>query len=194
MPAPVRTVIRGLHPSRPGTRVSIGDTAQEQISLESTEATRLQVPGLDPCPHTFSNMSSLTVRASGPADAHDVWEAFADPQRWAQWAPHIRRVDAIGRLRPGLAGQVWSVVPAPLSFDVTAVDAKRRRWSWQAGFGPVRVRCDHGVDERAAGCGTWLTMHGPLPVLLIYVPFARIALHRLVRTPAAAPVGSVSSG
>ena len=134
-------------------------------------------------------MSSLTVRAHGPAGAPDVWEAYADPQRWPEWAPHIRRVDAIGRLRPGLAGQVWSIVPAPVSFEVTEVDAKRRRWSWQAVFGPVRMRFDHGVDVRDGGSETWLTMHGPLPLLMIYAPIARLALHRLVRVPevAAAP-------
>ena len=128
-------------------------------------------------------MSSLTVRAAGPAGAPDVWEAYADPQRWPQWAPHIRRVEAIGRLRPGLEGKVWSVVPAPMSFAVTDVDAKRRRWSWTAALGPLRMRFEHGVDTLAGGSGTWMTMHGPLPVLMIYAPLARIALHRLVRVP-----------
>jgi hypothetical protein len=131
-------------------------------------------------------MSSLTVRAQGPARAVDAWEAYADPQRWAEWAPQIRRVVAIGRLRPGLSGQVWSILPAPVSFEVTQVDAKRRRWSWKAALGPVRLRFDHGVDPRDLGCSTWLTMHGPLPLLLIYAPVARLALHRLVRTPASA--------
>ncbi len=133
-------------------------------------------------PHTFSDVSSLTVRAHGPAGAPDVWEAYADPQRWPEWAPHIRRVDAIGRLRPGMAGQLWTIAPAPVSFEVTVVDAKRRRWSWQAVLGPVRMSFEHGVDVRGSGSGSWLTMHGPLPVLILYAPFARLALHRLVHT------------
>ena len=130
-------------------------------------------------------MSSLTVRAHGPARASDVWEAYADPQRWPEWAPHIRRVEAVGRLRPGQVGRVWSVVPAPVSFEVTDVDAKRRRWSWLAMIGPLRMRFDHGVDSRDGGSGSWLTMHGPLPLLMIYAPVARLALHRLVRVRAA---------
>ncbi len=129
-------------------------------------------------------MSSLTVRAQGPAGAPDVWEAYADPQRWVQWAPQIRRVVAIGRLRPGLTGEVWSILPVPVAFQVLEVDAKRRRWSWRAALGPLRLRLDHGVDARDIGCATWLTMHGPLPVLVLYAPIARLALHRLVRTPA----------
>ena len=133
--------------------------------------------------NTFSDVSSLTVRAQGPAAVPDVWEAYADPQRWPEWAPHIRRVDAIGRLRPGLAGQLWSIVPRPVSFEVTGVDAKRRRWSWRAAIGPLRMRFDHGVDARGAGSGTWITMHGPLPLLMIYAPVARLAVHRLVHTP-----------
>ena len=127
-------------------------------------------------------MPSLTLRATGPTPAPDVWEAYADPQRWSQWAPHIRRVEAVGRLRPGLAGQVFSVVPPPVSFEVTDVDAKRRRWSWQAVFGPIRMSFDHGVDVCGEGSDTWLTMHGPLPLLVLYAPIARLALHRLVRT------------
>lgn len=127
-------------------------------------------------------MSSLTVRASGPATVPAVWEAYADPQRWHEWAPHIRRVDAIGRLRPGLEGQVYSFAPPPVNFTVTDVDAKGRRWSWNAGLGPLRLSFDHGVDSHAAGSGTWLTMHGPFPLLLIYAPIARLALRRLVRT------------
>ena len=127
-------------------------------------------------------MPSLTLRATGPAPATDVWEAYADPQRWSQWAPHIRRVEAVGRLRPGLAGQVFSMVPPPVNFEVTDVDAKGRRWSWQTVFGPIRMSFDHGVDVRGEGSGTWLTMHGPIPLLVLYAPVARLALHRLVRT------------
>ena len=29
-------------------------------------------------------MPSLTLRASGPAPARTVWEAYADPQRWPE--------------------------------------------------------------------------------------------------------------
>jgi hypothetical protein len=127
-------------------------------------------------------MSSMTVRASGPASAPAVWEAYADPQRWPEWAPHIRRVDAVGRLRPGLEGQVFSLLPPPMNFAVTGVDAKGRRWSWDAVLGPFRMSFDHGVESRTGGSGTWLTMHGPLPLLVLYAPLARLALHRLVRT------------
>ncbi len=130
-------------------------------------------------------MPSLTVRAHGPAGVPAVWEAYADPQRWPEWAPHIRRVEAVGRLRPGLSGQVIALVPPAVNFEVTDVDAKRRQWSWRAVFGPVQVSFDHGVEQRAAGSGTWLTMHGPLPLLLLYAPLAHLALRRLVRTRSA---------
>jgi hypothetical protein len=128
-------------------------------------------------------MSSLTVRASGPATVPTVWEAYADPQRWPEWSPHIHRVDAVGRLRPGLEGQVGlPLLPRLVDFVVTAVDAKGGRWSWQAALGPLRMSFDHGVEAKGAGSGTWLTMHGPLPILVLYAPLARLALHRLVRT------------
>jgi hypothetical protein len=127
-------------------------------------------------------MPSLTVRATGPATAPTVWEAYADPQRWKDWAPHIQQVVAVGRLRPGLEGQVGFPILPRVNFSVTDVDAKRRRWSWDAAFGPFQMSFDHGVEIRGAGSGTWLTMHGPLPLLVLYAPLARLALHRLVRT------------
>lgn len=74
------------------------------------------------------------------------------------------------------------MVPPPVSFEVTDVDAKGRRWSWRAVLGPIRMSFDHGVEVRGEGSLTWLTMHGPLPLLVLYAPLARLALHRLVRT------------
>jgi hypothetical protein len=63
---------------------------------------------------------------------------------------------------------------------VLAVDEAAREWSWEARLGPLRLRLEHGVTAHIDGSATWLRVHGPLPVILVYAPVARIALGRLV--------------
>jgi hypothetical protein len=126
-------------------------------------------------------MGSLTLQARGSAPVDTAWERYADPQKWPQWAPQIRRVESVGRLRPGLTGRVYSYVPPGIAFRVLAVDAKRKTWSWRVQLGPLSLTLEHGVREgRHGGSETWLRLHGPLPVVALYAPLARYALGRLV--------------
>jgi hypothetical protein len=126
-------------------------------------------------------MGALTLQARGPLPVDVVWERYADPQRWPQWAPQIRRVDAVGRLRPGLDGRVHSYLPPGIAFRVLAVDARSRTWSWRVQLGPLALVLEHGVREAThGGSETWLRLHGPMPVLLGYAPLAKLALNRLV--------------
>jgi len=88
------------------------------------------------------------------------------------------------RLTAGGTGTVRAgLLPRPtlgIPFRVLAVDEAAREWSWQARFGPLRLRLEHGVTSHLTGSSTWLRVHGPLPVILAYAPVARIALGRLV--------------
>jgi len=128
-------------------------------------------------------MGRLTLHAHGPADADSVWQGYADPQAWPTWAPQIAKVEADGRLRPGLTGRVWSYLPPPVSFEVLEVDDVRRRWSWRVHLGPLSMRLDHDVTRHLHGTATSVTVHGPWPVLLAYAPLAQVAIRRLVRRP-----------
>jgi hypothetical protein len=130
-------------------------------------------------------MASLRLHAHGTAPADTAWERYADPALWPTWAPQIQRVDtAMQRLVPGGSGTVRAgLLPHPtlgIAFRVLTVDEAAREWSWEAGLGPVHLRLEHGVTERADGSGTWLRVHGPLPVVVAYAPVARFALGRLV--------------
>ncbi|MHA6780155.1 SRPBCC family protein [Pseudonocardia saturnea] len=120
--------------------------------------------------------------AEGPASPAVVWERYADPGRWAGWAPQIRRVrtDAT-RIAPGVTGTVHGPLGVRVRFVVTAVDEAARTWIWDVRVGPVRMHLRHGVEVRGGGSRTWLTIRGPALVLAAYLPVARIALHRLVR-------------
>lgn len=119
--------------------------------------------------------------AEGPAPPVEVWERYAEPGRWAGWAPQIRRVrtDA-ARIAPGVTGTVHGPLGVRVGFVVTAVDEDARTWVWDVHVGPVRMHLRHGVEARGGGSRTWLTIRGPALVLAAYLPVARIALRRLV--------------
>jgi hypothetical protein len=122
-----------------------------------------------------------STRASGPAAVEVVWKRYAEPDRWPEWAPQIRRVDTdAGRIAPGVTGTVRGPLGLPVRFTITAVDELERRWAWDARVGPVRLHLRHGVDADGPGTSTWLTARGPALVLMAYLPLARFALHRLV--------------
>lgn len=130
-------------------------------------------------------MAPLTLRASGTAPVTLAWERYADPALWSSWAPQIQAVETtMRRLEAGGTGTVragvspWPTLGVP--FRVLAVDESAHEWEWQAHLGPVRLRLEHGVTAHLTGSSTWLRVHGPLPVVLLYAPLARLALGRLV--------------
>lgn len=132
------------------------------------------------------------MRVTGRAPVGEVWERYAVPARWAGWAPHIRGVDtAAARIVPGATGRVRGPVGVAVTFLITDVDEAARTWAWEVGIrrvvagpvtvGPVRLHLRHGVEPDPAGTATWLTLRGPAPVVVAYLPVVRFALARLVR-------------
>jgi hypothetical protein len=130
-------------------------------------------------------MATFTLHARGVADVTLVWERYADPALWSTWAPQIQRVDTtMDRLAVGGTGTVRAGLLARptlgIPFEVLAVDEEAMQWAWRARIGPVSLHLEHGVAAHLGGSMTWLRVSGPLPVVLGYVPVARLALGRLV--------------
>jgi hypothetical protein len=130
-------------------------------------------------------MATFTLHAHGVATVTLAWERYADPALWSTWAPQIQGVDTtMPRLTAGGTGTVRAgLLPRPtlgIPFEVLAVDEDAREWAWRARLGPVRLELEHGVTAHLHGSSTWLRVHGPLPVVLAYLPVARLALGRLV--------------
>lgn len=122
------------------------------------------------------------VRVTGPLPAARVWERYAVPARWSGWAPQIRAVDAsAGRIAPGVTGRVRGPLGIAVTFVVTDVDERRRTWAWDVRCGPLRMQLRHGVEPDPRGAATWLVVRGPAPLVVAYLPVARVALNRLVR-------------
>ena len=118
----------------------------------------------------------MRLEATGPASGWTMWEAYADPSRWSSWAPQIRAVRPLERLRPGLRGEVRGLGGTRARFEVTAVDEADGRWTWRVRLGPAALTIDHEVaDGRTA-----VVLDGPAPVVVAYAPVARLALSRLV--------------
>lgn len=128
-------------------------------------------------------MTTLTLHATGTASPTEVWERYAVPARWPGWSPQITGVEfPADRLTPGVPGRVLGPFGVAVPFVVEDVDEAARRWSWRVAVGPLRVRLLHWVTEApGGGTMTGLRLSGPAPLVLGYVPAARLALRRLVR-------------
>jgi len=121
-------------------------------------------------------MSTIRIRARGPASKYVIWARYRDPGRWPSWAPHVHAVRADGPLRPGLEGEVFGRFGVRARFEVLDVDESLGRWTWAVRRGPIRLRIEHEVGEGIAG----LVISGPALAVAAYAPIARRSLRRLV--------------
>lgn len=119
----------------------------------------------------------------GSRDADAVWHDYVTPQRWPRWAPQIGQVDyALEQIVPGTKGTVVARgVPVRAAFRILSVDPVLRQWTWRATCLGVHLHLTHEVWQTAGGCGTRLTTTGPAPLVVTYLPLARLALRRLVQ-------------
>lgn len=146
--------------------------------------------------------TTVTVGASGPAAADEVWLRYATPSRWHEWSPQISRVDCSSPdavVVAGLSGTVSGPLGARVRFAVTGVDESARRWTWRVRVGLLDLVMAHGVDSLPGGgdavphtepplgvrhdgerVRAWVALTGALPVVAAYAPAARLALGRLV--------------
>lgn len=128
-------------------------------------------------------MTTLTLHATGPAAPDEVWERYAVPARWQQWAPQITGVELpAARLASGLRGRVHAPLGVTLPFVVDTVAEAARQWSWTVSAGPVRLHLLHWVGEGPdGGSTTGLRITGPPLLVAGYAPLAQLAIGRLVR-------------
>lgn len=126
----------------------------------------------------------------GPRPPDQVWERYARPQRWSEWAPQIRGVEVdVDRMVTGARGRVLSWGGVCADFVVDAWDDEGRRWVWtvrpRLAVPPLtlpELTLRHGVRATDAGSQAWLVVQGPAPLVYGYLLPARLALHRLTHT------------
>jgi len=128
----------------------------------------------------------LTIAAEGRADPETVWDKYIHPGRWHEWSPQIRSVDCADEaIAAGTTGTVHGPCGVGVDFEILTVDEQNCCWSWRVEAAGVLLTLDHGVAARgsapAAGTRTTLTVDGPAPIVVGYLPLARLAMGRLVR-------------
>ncbi|MEV4347381.1 SRPBCC family protein [Actinoplanes sp. NPDC049596] len=124
-----------------------------------------------------------TLEAAGPRPPDDVWDRYIRPARWPEWSPQIRSVDyEAPLLQPGTHGTLHGPGGFPVTFRIGSVepDTAVRRWSWTATALGIHLHLCHTVEAVPLGTRTVLALEGPAPAVLLYLPAARWALHRLV--------------
>jgi len=125
----------------------------------------------------------LSTGVTGRAPAPLVWERYVKPALWSSWSPQISAVecrDAV--LRVGTVGVVHTAPGLKIPFEVTEFDSENMVWAWNARL-PLSIQLSlrHSVHAVAGGARTVLQVSGPAPVVLGYLPLARLALWLLVR-------------
>ena len=124
----------------------------------------------------------LIYSAQSSASPEAAWALIARPERWSEWAPHLRGAWGLGEpeVRVGATGaaRLLGVVPVP-----ARIVHKRtgRAWTWRVG--PVLMA--HRVEPRAGGSVVAVDMSAPRAVEAMlrvsYGPVGAALVRRLAR-------------
>jgi hypothetical protein len=123
----------------------------------------------------------MRYEATSVAPPAAVWSLLARPDRWHEWAPHVRGADGLGEpeVRAGASGTV-SLLGAPVPARVVEV-IRGRMWRWRVG--PVAIA--HEVLPEPAGSRIAFELEAPgplaLPLRLTYGPITGLIARNLAR-------------
>jgi hypothetical protein len=126
----------------------------------------------------------LRYRAYSTAAAKDLWPLLARPDRWPEWAPHVRGAWGLGepevQARASGAARLFGFVPVPARI---VRKSPGRSWGWR--IGPVEM--DHRLVPTRRGTTVEVTVKAPRPLELAlgaaYGPVMKLALRRLAARP-----------
>ncbi len=131
----------------------------------------------------------LTYEAESDAPADAAWSLMARPDRWSEWAPHLRGAWRLGapEVEPGARGaaRLLGVVPVPATITGKGDAGPTRWWSWRVG--PVELI--HRVEPLAGGRSlVAVDMRAAAPVeaalRATYGPVVQVLVRNLARVAA----------
>ena len=107
------------------------------------------------------------------APRETVWELLTDTERWPEWGPSVRAVEATDRyIRAGTTGRIETPVGVSVPFEVT--DCREFRWEWDVARLPATGHRVERVGEDRSRVAFELS-----PLLAGYVPVCKRALDRI---------------
>ena len=129
---------------------------------------------------------SIEVAVHSEAPPDRVWELYARPARWKEWAPHVRSPRGLGdpEVEAGSRGTIRLAGAVPVRATIIAVE-RGHAWSWAVG--PATLR--HTVAPAPDGgtrIGLVIEVSRVLEpaVRVSYAPLARVMLGNLARVAA----------
>jgi Polyketide cyclase / dehydrase and lipid transport len=132
-------------------------------------------------------MRTFSVNSSAAPET--VWPLLARPDRWSEWAPHVRGAWGLGapEVRDGAIGAARLLGALPVPARIVGKRAGRS-WAWRVG--PVEMV--HRVEPLSPGCEVAIDLIAPAPLeralAVAYGPVIAATLRRL------ADVAQSSSG
>lgn len=119
----------------------------------------------------------FTCRAASGASAAEAWELLAQPDRWHEWAPHVRGAWGLGEpeVEEGRRGfaRLAGVIPVPARIIEVVPGSS---WSWEVG--PARM--DHRVEASGSGCLVAVDIEAPAPLEAALRSFYKPLVDRLL--------------
>jgi hypothetical protein len=123
--------------------------------------------------------------AEGTED--EAWSLLARPERWHEWAPHLRGAWGLagveGEVAVGARGAVRLLGAIPVPVAITA-KTLRREWTWRVG-GVVDM--DHRVEPGRVAIEIRAPRGVEAALGAAYGPLVALLLRRLSRSAAARP-------
>jgi hypothetical protein len=132
----------------------------------------------------------LRYQAASTASPARAWSLLARPERWHEWAPHVRGARGLGdpEVRAGARGAAMLLGVLPVPARVTA-KRDRRSWTWRVG--PVEM--DHRVQAHGQGSMVAIEIRAPGAVEAIlrvnYGPVVAVLVRNLARAAEGRPAG-----
>ena len=124
-------------------------------------------------------------RARSSASPATAWALISQPDRWPEWAPHLRGGWGLGfpEVEPGSRGAASLLGAVPVPATILAKDPGRS-WTWRVG--PVEM--DHRVRPAGTGSEIEVELRAAAPIAaalrLTYGPAVALLVRNLARRAA----------
>lgn len=128
----------------------------------------------------------LVYESQSTAPVERVWALMSEPERWSQWAPHVRGASGLGspEVIEGAAGVAWLApfIPVP-----ARVLDKRPGRSWRWRVGPAEI--EHYAEPTPWGSRVIMRIEAPAllerVLAVTYGPLVGLLVRNLAKVAAA---------